>query len=53
LIDRVRLDGPAEDATMDVLHEINHQFQCAKLVVNRKAIDIADKHSPFQAAQAT
>jgi alkylation response protein AidB-like acyl-CoA dehydrogenase len=43
LIDAVILEGPVEDATIDVLHEVNHQFQCAKLVVNRRAIEIVDR----------
>ncbi|MDP9332639.1 MAG: acyl-CoA/acyl-ACP dehydrogenase [Actinomycetota bacterium] len=43
LIDEVVCDGSTTDATLDLLHEVNHQFQCAKLVVNRKAIDIVDR----------
>ena len=43
LIDRVISDGPTADATMDVLRDVNHQFQCTKLVVNRKAIDVVDR----------
>jgi alkylation response protein AidB-like acyl-CoA dehydrogenase len=42
LIDRV-IGGPTTEATMDVLDVVNHQFQCAKLVINRKAIDIVDR----------
>ena len=40
MFDRIVLEGPIP--TIEELHEMNHQFQCAKLVVNRKAIDIVD-----------
>ena len=43
MIDEVICDGPTTDATLDRLHEVNHLFQCAKLVANRKAIDIVDR----------
>ena len=43
LIDEVICEGPTVDASLDRLREVNHQFQCAKLVVNRKAIDVVDR----------
>jgi len=43
LIDEVICDGPTVDATLERLREVDHQFQCAKLVVNRKAIDVVDR----------
>jgi alkylation response protein AidB-like acyl-CoA dehydrogenase len=36
-------DRPVTDLTIDDMHRLNKEFQCAKLVVNRKAIDIVDK----------
>jgi alkylation response protein AidB-like acyl-CoA dehydrogenase len=41
LFDREVLDGPIK--TVDEMHWFNHQLQCAKYVVNRKAIDVVDK----------
>lgn len=37
------LERPPSDVTGDDLHEVNREFQCAKLVVNRKCIDIVDR----------
>jgi alkylation response protein AidB-like acyl-CoA dehydrogenase len=34
---------PVADVTIDVLHRILKEFQCAKLVVNRRAIEIVDR----------
>ena len=34
---------PVADLTVDELHQLNGEFQAAKLVVNRKAIDIVDR----------
>jgi alkylation response protein AidB-like acyl-CoA dehydrogenase len=41
LFDRVVLDGPIP--TVEQLHEMNHQLQCTKLVVQRKAIEVVDR----------
>ncbi len=38
--DRIVLEGPIP--TVETLQELNHQLQCAKLVVNRKAIEVVD-----------
>lgn len=32
-----------DEVTFDDLHQLNKEFQCAKLVVNRKAIDVVDR----------
>jgi alkylation response protein AidB-like acyl-CoA dehydrogenase len=31
------------EVTFDDLHQLNKEFQCAKLVVNRKAIEVVDR----------
>jgi alkylation response protein AidB-like acyl-CoA dehydrogenase len=41
-IDEVILDRPAAETTLDDLHEVNARFQAAKLVANRKAIEVVD-----------
>jgi alkylation response protein AidB-like acyl-CoA dehydrogenase len=41
MFDRVVLEGPIP--TLEEMHEIHHELQCAKLVVNRKAIDVVDR----------
>jgi alkylation response protein AidB-like acyl-CoA dehydrogenase len=33
---------PANEVDLDVMHDIGREFQCVKLVANRKAIDIVD-----------
>jgi alkylation response protein AidB-like acyl-CoA dehydrogenase len=43
LIDEQLVDRPVADLTDDDLHQLNKEFQCAKLVVNRKAIEIVDR----------
>jgi alkylation response protein AidB-like acyl-CoA dehydrogenase len=40
LIDRVLIDGPIPE--LETLHELTHQLQCAKLVVQRRAIEVVD-----------
>ena len=41
LFDRVVLAGPIP--TLEDMHEIHEQLQCAKLVVNRNAINVVDR----------
>jgi alkylation response protein AidB-like acyl-CoA dehydrogenase len=41
MFDREVLDGPIP--TLEQLHEWDHQLQCTKLVVNRKAIEVVDR----------
>ena len=41
-LDEVILERPAADTTLDDLHEVNARFQAAKLVANRKAIEVVD-----------
>jgi alkylation response protein AidB-like acyl-CoA dehydrogenase len=41
MFDRTVLEGPI--ATVAQMHEMNHQLQCTKLVVQRKAIDVVDR----------
>lgn len=43
LVDRVILEGPTVDATQAVLDVVAQQLQCAKLVVNRRAVDVVDR----------
>ncbi len=43
LLDDVIADRPKADVSIDELHEVNKEFQCMKLVVNRKAVDIVDR----------
>jgi alkylation response protein AidB-like acyl-CoA dehydrogenase len=38
-----QLSRPAAELTLAEMHELNAAFQCTKLVVNRKAIDVVDK----------
>lgn len=42
-IDDVLFVCPPGEVTLDDLHRLNAQFQCAKLVANRKAIDVVDR----------
>jgi len=41
MFDRAVLDGPIP--TLDEMHELHQQLQCAKLVVNRNAINVVDR----------
>jgi alkylation response protein AidB-like acyl-CoA dehydrogenase len=43
LLDEHIAGRPVAEVTVDVLHRLNKEFQCAKLVVNRKAIEIVDR----------
>ena len=43
LLDEHITHRPVADVTIDVLHKVNKEFQCVKLVVNRKAIEIVDR----------
>ncbi len=43
LIDRVIFEASPSSLTIETVDQIAQQFQCAKLVVNRKAIDIVDR----------
>jgi alkylation response protein AidB-like acyl-CoA dehydrogenase len=43
LLDAHIANRPVADLGIDDLHRLNKEFQCAKLVVNRKAIEIVDK----------
>ena len=43
VIDEVVVDRPPADVGVDDLHQVNRQFQAAKAVVNRKAIEIVDR----------
>jgi len=42
-IDAFYAEHGAGDAPLDVLHELNKDFQCTKWFVNRKAIEIVDR----------
>ena len=43
LIDRHALERPPGEVGIDDLHELHREFQCAKLVVNRKCIEVVDR----------
>jgi alkylation response protein AidB-like acyl-CoA dehydrogenase len=43
LVDHHALERPPAEVALDELHELHREFQCAKLVVNRKCIDIVDR----------
>jgi alkylation response protein AidB-like acyl-CoA dehydrogenase len=43
MIDEQLVARPVADVTFAELHRLNKDFQCAKLVVNRKAIEIVDR----------
>jgi alkylation response protein AidB-like acyl-CoA dehydrogenase len=43
LLDEHIADRPVAEVTIDVLHQLNKEFQAVKLVVNRKAIEIVDR----------
>jgi alkylation response protein AidB-like acyl-CoA dehydrogenase len=43
LLDHHVLERPPAEVALDELHELNQEFQCAKLVVNRKCIDVVDR----------
>jgi alkylation response protein AidB-like acyl-CoA dehydrogenase len=43
LIDEHLVRRAVGDVTLDDLHRLNKEFQCAKLVVNRKAIEVVDR----------
>ena len=43
LLDEHFTRRPVADVTIDVLHQLNKEFQSLKLVVNRKAIEIVDR----------
>jgi alkylation response protein AidB-like acyl-CoA dehydrogenase len=43
LLDHHVLERPPHEVALDELHELNREFQCAKLVVNRKCIDVVDR----------
>lgn len=43
LLDHHVLERPPAEVALDELHELNREFQCAKLVVNRKCIDVVDR----------
>jgi alkylation response protein AidB-like acyl-CoA dehydrogenase len=43
LIDHHALERPAAEVSIEELHELNREFQCAKLVVNRSCIDVVDR----------
>ena len=43
LLDEVICTGPVESATYDQLLPVMHQFQCCKLIVNRKAVEVVDR----------
>ena len=37
------MERPPNDVTLDEVHDLTREFQRAKLVVNRKSIDIVDR----------
>jgi alkylation response protein AidB-like acyl-CoA dehydrogenase len=43
LIDFHLFDRSPAEVALDELHQVNRTFQCAKLVANRKAIDVVDR----------
>ena len=43
LIDEHLVRRRVGEVTLDDLHRLNKEFQCAKLVVNRKAIEVVDR----------
>src|SRR5829696_7649562 len=43
LIDEQLLERPPSEVTVEELHAVDGRFQCAKLVANRKAIEVADR----------
>ncbi len=43
LVDGVLFDPPPGDVGLDRLHELSAAFQCAKMVANRKAIEVVDR----------
>ena len=43
LIDHHALERPAADVSIEELHELGREFQCAKVVVNRRCIDVVDR----------
>jgi alkylation response protein AidB-like acyl-CoA dehydrogenase len=43
LVDHHALERPPAEVSIEELHELNREFQCAKLVVNRSCIDVVDR----------
>ena len=43
LVDEQLFERPAAEVSLDELHRLSAAFQCAKLVANRKAIDVVDR----------
>jgi alkylation response protein AidB-like acyl-CoA dehydrogenase len=43
LVDEQLFERPPEEVGMDELHELTAAFQCAKVVANRKAIEVVDR----------
>jgi alkylation response protein AidB-like acyl-CoA dehydrogenase len=43
LIDFYLFERPPSEVPIQELHELNRAFQCAKLVANRKAIEVVDR----------
>ena len=43
LLDHHELERHPSEVAIDELHELNREFQCAKLVVNRRCIDVVDR----------
>jgi alkylation response protein AidB-like acyl-CoA dehydrogenase len=43
LLDHHALERHPSEVAIDELHELHREFQCAKLVVNRKCIDVVDR----------
>ena len=43
LLDFHLFDRRPSEVSLDELHQLNRTFQCAKLVANRKAIDVVDR----------
>ena len=43
LLDHHELERHQSEVAIDELHELHREFQCAKLFVNRKCIDVVDR----------
>ena len=43
VVDHHFLERPPTEVPLDELHEVTREFQCAKLVVNRRCIDVVDR----------
>ena len=53
VLDHHVMERHPSEVTIDELHEVNREFQCAKLVVNRKCIDIVDRALTISGAPGT